>query len=85
MKNSQGQGFIRLRDKTSHGGEVTSAFAGFNAQGIPVAGEGCMTYCPRCQGEFEIFARGSGRRHNGKWLAYDTDETACGARLISSL
>jgi len=84
MFNEHGKAVIRLGDRTDHDGTVTSA-CDIVALGKQVATETCMTYCPRCGGDFEILPGGGTRRHLGKALAYDGDQTACGARLISSL
>jgi uncharacterized Zn-binding protein involved in type VI secretion len=85
MKDQQGRGVIRLGDKTTHGGDVTSAATDFTVLGKPVAVEGDSTYCPKCKGHFPIQPSGSSRKHHGKQVAYDQDLTACGAKLISSI
>lgn len=85
MHDAARRGVIRLGDSTDHGGQVKSAFDGLMALGRPVAGEGCVVWCPKCKGEFAILPAPSGRRHHGKTLAYDMDLTACGARLLSSV
>lgn len=85
MKNSKGQGVIRLGDSTSHGGKVTSAQNDFKALGKPVAVNGDMTVCPQCKGSFPIQVASSDRKHHGKLVAYDGDKTNCGATLISSI
>lgn len=85
MKDERGRGVIRLGDKTSHGGQVISAAADFNVFGKAVAVEGDMTACPQCKGNFPIQPTGSTRRHHGKQVAYDQDEAACGAKLLSSV
>jgi uncharacterized Zn-binding protein involved in type VI secretion len=85
MKDERARGVIRLGDKTTHGGEVTSAATDFTILGKPVAVEGDSTYCPKCKGHFSIQPSGSTRKHHGKQVAYDQDLTACGAKLISSI
>ena len=85
MKDRQGRGVVRLGDKTTHGGHVTSAAQDFVVLGKPVAVEGDSTYCPRCKGTFPIHPGDDSRKHHGKRVAYDQDPTACGARLISSI
>ncbi|WP_198119480.1 PAAR domain-containing protein [Massilia rhizosphaerae] len=85
MKDQQGRGVIRLGDKTTHGGKVISAAQDFTVLGKRVAVEGDSTYCPRCKGRFSICPGGGTRKHQGKWVAYDQDLTACGAKLISSI
>ena len=85
MKDAKGRGVIRMGDKTSHGGEVVSASDSFTVLGKKVALEGDMATCPKCHGNFPIKPADSTRRHHGKFVAYDGDLTACGARLISSI
>jgi uncharacterized Zn-binding protein involved in type VI secretion len=85
MKDQQGRGVVRLGDKTTHGGQVISAAQDFTVLGKRVAVEGDSTYCPKCKGKYPIQPGGGTRKHHGKWVAYDQDPTACGARLISSL
>jgi len=85
MKDEQGRGVIRLGDKTTHGGEVISAAQDFTVLGKKVAVEGDDTYCPKCKGKFSILPSGSTRKHRGKQVAYDQDQTACGAKLIASI
>lgn len=85
MKDQQGRGIIRLGDKTTHGGKVISAAQDFTVLGKQVAVDGDSTYCPQCKGTFPIRLGGGTRKHLGKWVAYDQDLTACGAKLISSI
>lgn len=85
MKDSKGRGVIRIGDKTSHGGTVISASAGFVVLGKAVAIEGDAVQCPACKGVFKIKVDDSERRHHGKLVAYANDQTACGAVLVSSL
>lgn len=85
MKDANGRGVIRLNDKTTHGGHVTSACDDFKVLGVAVALEGDMTYCPQCKGNFAIRPRESERTHDGKPVAYHDDITECGAHLISSV
>ena len=84
MRDALGRGVIRLGDPTDHGGKVTTAFRELGVLGIAVAGESCLAWCPRCQGEFRLIPS-AGRRHHGRSIAYDGDLTECGARLISTL
>jgi uncharacterized Zn-binding protein involved in type VI secretion len=85
MKNGKGRGVIRIGDKTSHGGQVVSAQPNLKALGKPVAVSGDMTVCPQCKGVFPIQVANSDRHHHGKAVAYEGDQTACGAKLISSI
>lgn len=84
MKHN-GKGVIRLGDRTTHGGRVSSAASGMVVLGKLAALAGDMTWCPRCKGTYPINAGSSGNRHQGKEYAYDGDATACGATLISSV
>jgi uncharacterized Zn-binding protein involved in type VI secretion len=81
----EGRGVIRMNDKTDHGGKVISASSGTTVMGKTAALAGDMTFCPRCKGNFPIKPDGAGARHEGRPYAYDKDQTACGAKLISSL
>ncbi|WP_133650321.1 PAAR domain-containing protein [Paraburkholderia flava] len=85
MKDEAERGVIRLNDKTTHGGHVTTASDDFKVLGVPVALEGDKTWCPKCQGTFAITPKDSTRMHHDKAVAYDGDPTECGAKLISSV
>jgi len=85
MKNSIGKGIIRAGDSTSHGGKVLIADPTFKALGKAIAREGDLVSCPKCRGVFPILVSGSERKHHGKKVAFDGDEAACGAKLISSI
>ena len=85
MKNSKGDGVVRLGDKTTHGGTVISAQPTFKVLGKAVAVYGDLTVCPQCKGTFPIQTAGSERRHNGRAIAYNGDSAVCGAKLISSI
>jgi uncharacterized Zn-binding protein involved in type VI secretion len=81
----QGRNVIRLGDKTDHGGQVISVSSGTIVMGTEAALADDMTFCPKCKGKFPIKPDGTGARHEGRPYAYHNDQTACGARLISSL
>lgn len=81
----EGRGVIRLGDKTDHGGKVISVSSGTIVMGTEAALADDMTYCPRCKGNFPINPDGTGAKHEGRPYAYYNDQTACGAKLISSL
>jgi len=85
MRDENGRGAIRLHDKTTHGGEVTTACDDLKAMGVAVALHGDMAWCPQCKGNFKILPVSRSRTHHGKAVAYHDDPTECGARLISSL
>jgi uncharacterized Zn-binding protein involved in type VI secretion len=85
MKDEAGRGVIRLNDKTTHGGHVTTASDDFKVLDVPVALEGDKTWCPQCQGTYAILPKDSTRQHLGKAVAYHGDPTECGATLIASL
>jgi uncharacterized Zn-binding protein involved in type VI secretion len=84
MKHN-GRGVIRLNDKTDHGGQVIAVSSGTVVVGTEAALSGDMTFCPKCNGKFPITPDGAGAKHMGRPYAYDNDQTACGAKLISSL
>ena len=84
MRNAQGRTVVRLGDMTDHGGVVKTALRGMKAHGIEVAGEGCVAWGPKCNGNFRLLPTPGAKRHVGKTLAYDGDLTECGARLIAS-
>lgn len=80
-----GRGIIRMHDKTDHGGQVISASSGTFVENIEASLQGDMTFCPRCKGNFPIKPDGAGAKHAGRSYAYHDDQTACGAKLISSV
>lgn len=84
MLNENNQAVIRLGDTTTHGGTVISASSTMVVYGIGVALEDDMTRCPQCNGDFAILPSGTGRKHMGRWVAYEGTATACGATLISN-
>ncbi|PHM75320.1 PAAR domain-containing protein [Xenorhabdus cabanillasii] len=75
---------IRLNDTTDHGGKVITAIDGYVYQGIPVAGKGDLVACPKCKGTFPIIEGSNNLKYQGKNIALDGMQTACGAKLISS-
>ncbi|RJG16108.1 PAAR domain-containing protein [Massilia cavernae] len=76
---------IRLNDKTSHGGTVTSVAAKrFTVGGIPVAGIGDSCACP-LRGTTTIVEGDPYHKINGVAVAYNGHKTSCGATLIASL
>ena len=81
----QGRGVIRLGDKTDHGGQVIKASSDTIVMGKVAALANDMTHCPKCKGDFAIKPDGAGAKHMGSTYAYHDDETACGAKLITSL
>lgn len=85
MRNSKGLGVVRLGDKTSHGGQVTTASSSFKVNGKCVALDGDMTDCPQCKGTYLIKVCDSERKHHGKFVAYEGDKATCGAKLLTSL
>jgi len=83
MKNADGKSMVRLGDRTDHGGVVMEAAPDLMHMGIAVALHGHKVMCPQCKGPFPIIATGD-RTHKGIPVAYEGDETACGAKLIAS-
>lgn len=76
---------IVMGDRTSHGGTVISADMTFDINGKCVARIGDLTVCPMCKGVFPIKS-GASDLFDGAGMGYarHMDETACGAKLISS-
>lgn len=77
--------FIRLGDKTSHGGEVISA-SGSVVYGKTVALVGDKVNCPKTGHGINAILPGKTRiTMAGREVALDGFITECGCRLISSL
>jgi uncharacterized Zn-binding protein involved in type VI secretion len=77
--------FVRLGDKTTHGGTVISGDPTFDIHGKAVARVGDLTVCPRCKGTFAINSGLKGMVSMEQSPACHMDATACGAKLLSSL
>lgn len=77
---------IRLGDATNHGGKVVSCnIDNFVVNGIPVASVDDLCSCPLPGHSGSRIVSGSERHTvNGKKLAFEGDETSCGAKLIAS-
>lgn len=73
--------FIRVGDKTTHGGTVMSGDVTFIVDNKPVARVGDLVMCPQCKGTFPIVS-GAMTVFSGKPVALKDDLTACGAKLI---
>lgn len=75
---------IRLNDKTSHGGTVSSVAATrFTVGGIAIAGVGDKCTCP-IHGTGTIVEGDPHHKVDGIAIAYHGHKTSCGARLIAS-
>ncbi|WP_201174159.1 PAAR domain-containing protein [Pseudomonas sp. S31] len=75
---------VRIGDTTNHGGQVIDAIAHTSLNGRPIAGKGCMVFCPLCKGTFPITEGSATYQVNGVPVALDGMKTACGASLIAS-
>ena len=75
--------FIRLGDKTSHGGVVIEASPHSDSGGIGIARMGDKTVCPK-HGSVPIISGDATMIVDGKPAARHGDKTSCGATLISS-
>ncbi|OWO80809.1 hypothetical protein B5C26_16095 [Photorhabdus luminescens] len=75
---------IRLNDQTDHGGKVITAIDNYLYQGVPVAAKGDLVSCPKCKGVFPIVEGSNDLKHQGKPIALEGMQTACGAKLIAS-
>ena len=76
--------FIRLGDKTSHGGTVIEADMTFVVFDKPVALAGHKVVCPKCKGTFPIVGGTPDMASMGMAVARHGDKTSCGATLIAS-
>lgn len=75
--------FIRLGDKTSHGGAVLEASQHNDSGGIGIARMGDKVSCPK-HGNNAIASGDATTIVDGKPVARDGDKTACGAVLVAS-
>lgn len=75
--------FIRLGDKTSHGGAVLEASQHSDSGGIGIARMGDKVSCPK-HGNNAIASGDATTIVDGKPVARDGDKTACGAVLVAS-
>lgn len=76
--------FIRLGDKTSHGGTVIEADMTFVVFDKPVALVGHKVVCPKCKGTFPIVGGTPDMASMGMAVARHGDKTSCGATLLAS-
>lgn len=77
--------WIRLGDKTSHGGVVVQASAFTDSGNIRVARVGDLVKCPKKgHGTCPIVSGDNTLIVDGKPVARHGDKTACGASLIAS-
>jgi len=77
--------WVRLGDKTSHGGTVIQASAYTYSGGIQVARVGDLVKCPKKgHGTCPIVSGDNTLIVDGKPVARHGDKTSCGASLISS-
>jgi uncharacterized Zn-binding protein involved in type VI secretion len=83
---NMGFAFIREGDSTSHGGRVLACSPENESDGKPIALLGDMVSCPRCGGIFPIVnvKRELNMTFDGRPVATEGDQTACGATLIAS-
>ena len=78
--------FIRLGDKTSHGGTVTSASSRMFVGGIPVACIGDTCTCPKKGHNNCVIVEGDDiMTVDGRAIALEGCKCSCGAVLISSM
>ena len=75
---------IRQGDQTSHGGMVLEGHRTATIHGIPIAGRGHMTHCPKCKGVFPIAEGVFNHIIYGIQTAVEGMQTTCGAILIAS-
>ncbi len=78
-------GFIRLGDKTSHGGEVITASSTTQVGGITVALVGDLVSCPKTGHGITPILPGNTRINiSGKQVALEGFSAGCGCTLIAS-
>ena len=79
-------GYIRLSDPTTSGGQVTSASGVFfTINGKPAALEGDEAHCPLHGGTFPIVGGDPGCRDNGRCMATEMlSKLACGCGLVAT-
>jgi uncharacterized Zn-binding protein involved in type VI secretion len=79
------KGIIRLGDETSHGGSVSAVPTAFTVLGRPVARVGDPCECPRPGHSHCRIASGDPNFCiDGIPVAFEGDQTSCGATLHSS-
>ncbi len=76
--------FIRMGDRTTHGGTVITGDVTWTLYGKAVARVGDLTVCPKCRGTFAITSGADNMTIMGQAVARQGDKTACGATLIAS-
>ncbi|CAQ82593.1 conserved hypothetical protein [Photorhabdus asymbiotica] len=74
---------ILLGDTTDHSGKVITAIDQYTYNGISIAGKGDQVECPQCKGVFPIIEGADSLQYQGKSIALEGMQTACGARLIA--
>ncbi|WP_273827930.1 PAAR domain-containing protein [Providencia rettgeri] len=80
------KGIIRVGDKTTGGGHVTSGSSVMIFNGIGVARIGDPVYCPKKGHNNSVIAEGHPTfTDNGTPVAFDGYKCSCGCTLISSL
>lgn len=80
------KGVIRISDKTSSGGAVTSGSAAMIFDGLGVARVGDSVFCPLPgHGANRIAQGNSGFSDDDVPVAFDGDRCECGCTLITSL
>src|ERR1700732_1052564 len=80
MKDQHGCDMARLGDTTDHGGKVIEASQHLTNMGIPVALDGHLVECPKCDGKFPIIATAR-RTHRGIRVGYLGDKRGGGPIL----
>lgn len=71
-------------DATTHGGKVIEGNEDVICDGRPVALKGCMTYCPKCGGNFPIIEGAASHGFFGDGTVLHNMLTGCGARVLAS-
>lgn len=71
-------------DLTTHGGTVIEGDETSTCNGRPIAIKGCMTFCPKCGGNFPITEGAEFHTFAGLGTVLDGMKTGCGAQVIAS-
>lgn len=83
MWTIKGEEVIVLGDKTTHGGEVSTACGTVSYKGKRVACVGDQVICPKCSGTHTIISGAPPAFAMGMQIARNGDMVSCGAKLVS--
>ncbi|MBD2792985.1 PAAR domain-containing protein [Xenorhabdus szentirmaii] len=78
------KGIVRLGDKLTSGGEVTSASSSIIVDGIPAAMVGDTVYCPKERHGVNKIVEGNEKWVDQQNIAFHNCRCECGCSVISS-